>query len=296
MADAAQPTHPLDGVDDLGEAVLLGLSRPVGWRQAPRPMRSGVLGVVSLGFLPILDWQPLLKQFATLEQQQLVHLAEWVRKSGRVQEGDALSQVAGRVRVSSVIRGWIYTLIFCSAVVLGGYFWSVGVHTLLVHKAARLFGRADKAHTFFVGAALSTSLLAVAFFLHWMQVTAYNQSARRFETLFFYSLGHADEELPAHVAKMRSLKRDNRWMALCLLIPFGPFMAMAGELQARVILVESRVRRARLAVRLRALMMTDRPAISVPVPMPLRRRCKNDLCEATLQESSHFCPRCGNAA
>src|SRR5260370_41100655 len=84
LRSAQEPQGP----DYLAGAVLQGLGRPIGEKLSWPLGRSLVLGVVSFGVLPILAWPKLLGQFIVLEQQQLWHLAEWLRL--HVKHSDAI--------------------------------------------------------------------------------------------------------------------------------------------------------------------------------------------------------------
>src|SRR5258706_10133425 len=91
---ASSPTHPLSQFhptnlsvepppppDYLAGAVLQGLSRPIGGRLSWGVLKSLFLGAVSFGLLPILAWTPGFRAFVIAEQQQLLHLAQWVRQN-----------------------------------------------------------------------------------------------------------------------------------------------------------------------------------------------------------------------
>lgn len=297
MSDSDGAPHPLDGVDDLGEAVLLGLSRPAGWKQSPRPIRTAIEALITFGFVPILHWQTILKQFAILEQQQFEHLAEWVRRSGRAHAGEQLLGGANGVRPSRWLRGVIYLFVLAAAVILAGYFWSVDVHEFIRRVSFTLGeSRADKRFDLIVCFALTGVCLAMAYLLHWREVVGYTKSASRFEQRFLSLIDRPHEPVPAHVANVVRRRGSVAWAVPFVMLPFGPFMALAGMAQARALLVTSRVRRANLAVQLRGMMNADRKEVAVPMPFPLRRRCENPLCEAILEPSAHFCPRCGKRA
>src|SRR6266699_3557413 len=67
--------------DYLAGAVLQGLSRPIGGRLSWGVLKSLFLGAVSFGLLPILAWTRGFRAFVIAEQQQLLHLAQWVRQN-----------------------------------------------------------------------------------------------------------------------------------------------------------------------------------------------------------------------
>ena len=73
--------EPPQPPDYLAGAVLQGLSRPIGGKQYWGVIRSVLLAGLSFGVLPILSWMNGFKRFAIAEQQQFLHLAQWVRQN-----------------------------------------------------------------------------------------------------------------------------------------------------------------------------------------------------------------------
>src|SRR5947209_12084177 len=126
MTTTSSQPHPLDGVDDLGEAVLQGLARPIGYKQSPTAVRTFVSGLISFGFAPILRWQTRFRQYATVEQQQLWHLADWVRRSGRVRDGEKLIRAANNIERSTPIP----LLIFACLGYVAWTFWGLLPHVV----------------------------------------------------------------------------------------------------------------------------------------------------------------------
>src|SRR3954449_1536932 len=83
--------------DLLAGAALRALTRehplPPRWGAA----KSVLVSALTFGVLPLYAWPKAFRTAATIEQQQLWHLAEWVRlRSGHPEEG-RLSALAERV-------------------------------------------------------------------------------------------------------------------------------------------------------------------------------------------------------
>src|SRR5688500_1944224 len=75
-SDAADaPTRP----DHLAGAVLRSLGRSFDNKFAWGNAQTLVLGIISFGLWPLISWTASLRNYIRLEQQQLWHLAEWVR-------------------------------------------------------------------------------------------------------------------------------------------------------------------------------------------------------------------------
>lgn len=300
MATSAQP-HPLDGVDDLGEAVLQGLARPIGYKQSPQPVRTFLVGLISFGFAPILRWQTMFRQYATLEQQQLWHLADWVRRSGRAKEGEELIHAANDVQRSTPIP---LLIIICLGYV-GWTFYHVltHIHGAPIHWLLATTYRYPLRHNWEVLAdpravfSAWTLGLAAAYLLHttqlYMHAARVNRFLGAFNRLAQSSRLPPVPTTPIGIPCCGPLLIAGAIGFVYLNAPWGVLMMFAAAVQRRLIRRTSTLQRRELAMRLQSLLLAGRPNADLVTPVNLRALCPNELCRATLKQGSRFCPRCG---
>src|SRR5688572_15040633 len=96
---------PPDG-DAAGQAILKSLGRPIGHGQSWSVVKSLILAVLTFGALPILSWIRGFRTFANTEQQQLLHLAKWLRANTSHPLAKRLEDDANDLRP----RWWLWVL------------------------------------------------------------------------------------------------------------------------------------------------------------------------------------------
>ncbi len=294
--------EPPQPPDYLAGAVLQGLSRPIGGKQYWGVFRSVVLGALSFGVLPILAWMNGFKRFAIAEQQQFLHLAQWVRQNSehpmaRQLESDArelrprgfLSFLSGLVLLGTI--GRIVSLMMRHPVDLERFSdatYGVGQTRLMNHVP--MFHPAPAVFEIWVFG------LAAVYLIHIFQVYLHAQDVKRYVARF--------SEIATSEGVNR-VKADSigftiwpLWILAGLAFfmagaPWGILAMLAGGAQRRYITWTSRNTRSDVAQRLRAMMLRRRPAANVPTPVYLRDRCIGPRCRAEMPRGANFCPRCG---
>lgn len=291
---------PPDTPDYLAGAVLQGLARPIGEPQASA-LRSLFWGALSFGLLPLLAWPRRFSRFVKLEQQQLWHLAEWVRlHSGHPDaprlraQADRLANRNGLRILSLLVAG--FTAFFIFSTLSPRTNWSDAFW-------ASTYGFQQSSSSHWISHLQAQGLftvwnigLVVAYGLHWVQLRLHAARVRRF-IWRFNAIAKIEGLTPVHPS-IPGLGFRPGWVVGAILLCFaGAFwavpMMLAGAVQSQYI-KESSVRdRAALAHRLRAMLLHHRPTLHVPVPVFLRRTCVLPLCRAAVPDAANFCPRCG---
>jgi hypothetical protein len=288
--------------DYLAGAVLQGLSRPIGGKLSWDVVKSIVLGAISFGLLPILSWVRGFKRFATAEQQQFLHLAQWVRQNSDHPLARQLESDAQELRPRGMLMFLSLLAAVGSAVWIGFQVYdprfslrdlidiTYGVgrnrfqyHVPFFHDMPGLF------EVWVFG-------LAAAYFFHLIQVYLHAQDVKRFVSRF--------SEI-AQAEGINRVKADTiglviwpLWLLAAGLFfifgaPWGVIAMLAGGAQRRYIRWTSRNTRADVAHRLRAMLMRRRPSANVPAPVYLRDRCSGPRCRAEMPRGANYGPRCG---
>src|SRR5258706_8331187 len=176
-----------EGPDYLAGAVLQGLGRPIGEKLSWPLLRTFLLGIVSFGIVPILYLPKLFRQFVILEQQQLWHLAEWLRLHVANPQAVKLRRDADNIHFRPDLR-LLSTL--CVAFVAVIFFTQIrDYHRVLqiglldttftyhVNNWHRSAARALLARRLFMTWTLG---IGAAYFFHWIQVQIHAASVRNF--------------------------------------------------------------------------------------------------------------------
>jgi hypothetical protein len=296
---AVAPLKPGVTVDDLGEAVLAGLARPIGRKQAWRAFPTFFWGIITFGFGPLLIWQKRFSEFATLEQQQLLHLAKWIGLHGSEHEADELRRDTQRIEPASIFS-W---LIWIGVVYMGWMFYTwtqqrLGGHLtmqIVMDHTYQYRSWHRYAPSFFI---YRTWIFGLVFCygLHWLHVRSHANAVKQFMLRFNRVLaGHG---LPTITPAMPTFLPSIAWWiggVICVACsaPWGIAMMFAGWDQRQLIRVCSTQNRAQMAWRLRSMMLAEAPASQVPIPIYLQTRCSNTMCQNQVKTRAQYCPRCG---
>jgi hypothetical protein len=303
-----QPTQvtidPPPPPDYLAGAVLQGLSRPIGGKLAWGVLKTLFWSVVSFGVVPLVAWTRNFGAYTVAEQQQFLHLAQWLRNQSDHPLAKRLEEDAGELRT----RGWMAWLAL-------GMLFATGVFLMMYISEARgepfdillagTFGHDHNAPMYRRAWQVARSNeifvtwtvgLGIAYFLHWMQVQLHAADVRRFVARF--------SEI-AQAEGVNRVKADSPGLGLRPLwlvaggilfvwgAPWGLVAMLAGAAQRRYITWSSRNTRADVAHRLRAILMRHRPSSNYPLPVYLRDRCVEPKCRAEIPRGINYCPRCG---
>jgi hypothetical protein len=299
-----QTVDPPNPPDQMAEAVLASLSRGrFGYRGRPwGVVKTFVLSALTLGILPLLCWPGRMRKFMVWEQQQLWHLAEWLRlRTGRPEAlrlRDELttdigpSPSASALSLALPILAVIAFLRFASQ----PYFNPRDLSLTSWHvRHYEVFYRGQYWYRPFV---LDwTLILTAGYLLHWWHVCRHAGAMDAYVDEFnsitakegiapvsTSGVGFGFSPLWA-VAALIGLSRGALWA-----VP----LAMAGVVQMRYITITGRRTRAELAARVRDMLARTRPALDVrPTPRTPVTPCSNEKCRAPLRPGSTFCTRCG---
>ena len=322
----SRTTYPPPDGDAAGQAILKSLGRPIGHGQSWSVLKSLILGVLTFGVVPILSWIRGFRTFTNTEQQQLLHLAKWLRANTSHPLAKRLEDDANELRP----RWWLWMVAILA--LLGTFASIFGV----IHRANWPPGEAQW-HALLAGTygfkrwhigdyvvwpfpyARQIFMiwiwgLSAVYALHWLQVQLHAADVKRFVRRF----SEIAESEGLHKVRAASLGVPIAplWLAAGVLMlkvflaPWGLAAMLAGGAQRRYIHWTSRDTRADLAHRVRAMLIrrgasavvvhgaasssVDAPAApAAPVPVYLRQRCVHAMCRAELPKGANYCRRCG---
>ena len=302
-----RPADDPQGPDYLAGAVLHGLARPVHEKLSWGFLQTMVWGVLSFGLLPILVWRKRFRQYITLEQQQLWHLADWLRLNSKSPQAAILKDQAETMRphfdlqlLSSLCLGFLAIIFFTQLQGYHRFMWDAVLDCTYLYPMHRLhnailFHRVGPTLAFKL---YNTWILALsgAYVCHWLQVQLHARELRKFIARF--NVIAVAEGLSPMPAIMPGWGLRPIWLVgAAILIATGSFwglpMMLAGAAQRRMVRYASTGNRAAMAHQLRAMMLARRPVETVPMPVYLRSVCENPACRAPVQSTARFCSRCG---
>lgn len=271
----------------------------------PRPWgaaKSTLVGALTFGVLPIYAWPKTFRTAATIEHQQLWHLAEWLRlRSGHADAG-RLSPLADRVGFRPVL--WACSML-CLAVTAAVFAYQAarfgGFNLLDLRASTYNIGRLTPPH---VTRDVSRQLymtwsvgLCAAYALHWFHLQLHNANVRRFVEAF-NAIADREQIRPVTVPAMGLGVRPVWAVGAVALVSVGAIwaipMALAGAIQSRWPR-QSRTVRNGLSDALRQMLLLRRPTMRVSRPVKLGDFCTNDLCRNRVPPQAQYCPRCGRA-
>jgi hypothetical protein len=303
-----QPTHvtfdPPPPPDYLAGAVLQGLSRPIGGKLAWGVLKSMFLALVSFGVVPLVMWTRNFRAYVVAEQQQFLHLAQWLRNHSAHPLAKRLEEDAGELRARTWMS-WIAVLVVAgTAAIIAMYVdgtrrapWDVLFFGTYGHDQANVLRNRGwwmpRANEIFITWCVG---MGAAYFLHWLQVQLHAGDVRRFVERFS-EIAQA-EGVNRVRAEPLGLGLRPLWLLAGGVLffwgaPWGVMAMLAGAAQRRYITWSSRNTRADVAHRLRAILMRHRPSGDHPLPVYLRDRCVEPKCRAEVPRGINYCPRCG---
>lgn len=302
--------------DYFGAAVLQALSRPIGAPLAWGVVKSMFWAVATFGVWPLVTLVGNFRAFCTAEQQQFLHLAQWLRQNSHHPLTRQLEAEANDLTP----RWWLSALPLLIVLVTGAAIaalvadaprnaidalmagtYGYGERYVLDYRVREFRGAGEVFATWFWG-------LGFAYLCHFSQVLLRAGDVKRFVARFS-QVAQAEgvhrvkaDSLGLGVRPLWALAGVGMWL---LNAPWGVVAMLAGGAQRRYINGTSRTTRADVAHRLRAMMVRRRPGGSsasaavaavdagVPIPVYLRGRCVEDKCRAEIPRGVNYCPRCG---
>jgi hypothetical protein len=284
-----------DEPDVLAGAVLNSLTRPMYRRLSLNAAQSAALAFVSLGVVPMLLLPRWLRGFIAQQEQQLWHLAEWMRLQGGDADAAPLQQLSSRIRFNGPlgILTWLSTVVAIGAAV--AFFVATPAHRFDI-RALFAFGyhvpRSPEAILF-------TIALSAAAVIHCAHLAWHQQNVERY-VQWFNKLA-TRQQVPEVPLSSIEIGLRPIWIAAGLAFAFGgavwglPLMLAAGA-QRGYIRGASVQTRAQLAQRLREMLLARRPTMRVPKAISVTRICLRPNCRAAIPTVAKFCPRCGTRA
>jgi hypothetical protein len=291
--------------DYLAGAVLQGLSRPIGGRLSWGVLKSIILGAVSFGLLPIISWSRNFRAFMVAEQQQFLHLAQWVRQNSNHSLARQLESDARDLRPRFVLwwMGILTALGTMGAIYLmmahGRYFtewdqliagtYGAGRSRVFGHRVIPMFSSRHIYTVWVFG-------LGAAYLMHALQVHLHAADVKRF-VAHFSEIAQSEGGNRVKAASLGTTLRPLWLVGAAVFVvmgaPWGVVAMLAGAAQRRYITCTSRETRSDLAQRLRTMLVRRRPSADVVAPVYLRERCIEPRCRAEILRGVNFCPRCG---
>jgi hypothetical protein len=292
ITDEARP-------DALATAAMRALTRehpmPPPWGAA----KSVFLGAITFGVLPLYSWPRSFRTVATIERQQLWHLAEWVRLCGGHAGTDGPPVLPNRAGFRPLL--WACSML-CVAVTAAVFAYQAAHYGFNVHDLrATTYGIGqltphhlpfDVARQLFITWSVGMSL---AYTLHWFHLHLHHAEVRRFVEAF-NGLTKRQGIRPVSMPPLGLGVRPVWLLGMIALVSVGAVwaipMCLAGALQCRW-KKQSRAVRGGLSDAVRQVLMLRRPALHVRRPFELGEFCPNDLCVNRVPPQAAFCPGCG---
>lgn len=303
MTTTNAPVHePITGEhDELGMSVLRSLGRVFADRFSMGWIRALVTGFITLGIWPFFGMSRRFRDYVSFERQQMVHLADWLRRHHDSRETEKLQDLSRRLRFH---EGLHLLAILCIMIVI-----AVLVLGTIPMSFDKLMGATYKAnpwHTRGVWPAIFVAWnvgLCIAYLLHWMQVSIYMAEFKRFIDQFNIIASKLQLKQVLNPAPRGTLS----WALACILLVWfaglwGIPLAVAGMTQRGYVNVAAVRTRKELAERMRLLLLQRRQPTNAPEPSagPDYRvhtaKCSRELCQAPIPVDAVYCPRCGAPA
>lgn len=293
--------NPANSPDYLAGSVLAQLGRPSENRKAWNAFRSLLFSFLTFGLLPLIVIVRRHGRQAGREQENLWHLAEWMRTTGGHRDAGRLIDASNRPGpIRPLLTVASASLLAAALVLIFAPIDPPGVgrlHFLLDSTFGYLrhsdnFATLSPAGRFFL---LWTGLLTLASLALYIHIQWHAWQTRRFVRIFNdfaerEGLSGFDPPAPG-----LGLRPGFVLAALALLLagaPWGvPAMLAAGLYRSHC--DTGRLLRQRLAERLRGMLLNRRPEMLVPRPIWTQAICSTDRCRLPLPREAAYCPRCG---
>lgn len=295
----ALTAEALVGPDHLAGGVLRSLSRNFRGHFSWGVVTTFVLGLASLGVLPLLQWTRNLWQYVRLERQQLWHLAEWLRLQTAHPDAATLPEEANQIRWRGVLAAAAWVWIGAIVIFFAAQLWHAPLAALTMFDST-LGARGGTARFYRQDLYLAwTIALSVAYALHWLQVQLHAGDVRRFVEKF--NRVAAWEGVAPLTRPHLGVGAQPLWMfgAAGMVMAgavWGVPLMLAGAVQRRYISRTSNRVRAEAADRVRTILLLRRPVLRVPPFARSAVLCRVERCRAPIPLLANFCARCGARA
>jgi hypothetical protein len=306
FAPTNQVTDPPNRPEALAEAVLASLSRTEwGYRRRPWGLiKTCILSALTFGAAPLLAWPRRFRYLQAVEEQQMWHLAEWLRlRTGRP-EATELQNDARQLGSRSAFP--IFPLLLLLSFVfyfprlmrfdlIRWYQMAYGVFLIPHHHRLVLELWRPPFVNFW---AIWSLILCAGYVAHWICVCQHAGSMANFVQRF--NVATAAEGVEPIRPVSVGLGFSPLWMIAAVIgLAHGHIwafpMMLAGVVHWRYVRLAGPRMKGDLAQRVRWMLESSRPVMAVrPTPMPPpTAACPNEKCRAPLPGGGTFCPRCG---
>jgi hypothetical protein len=279
--------------DLLAGAVLNSLTRPLYYPLAWDVLPTFIAAALTGGVLPTMMIPKWLKGIIAQHQQQLWHLAEWLRLQGNDPQVVKLQNSTRQIHynIPLALPPLLFSLIALVTAIITLESNALNFNSL--YALVFTFPQSPE------GIVFTLSVIAGAV-CNWVHLAWHQRNMNRWITDFNNIAPRIAVEpvpVPRFVVGVRPL-----WLlagiALSASGAIWPIPVMlAGAAHRRYTLVASVKLRAALGQRLRTILNNRRPPLRMPRPMPtVIRACIRPSCRASLPVDAAFCPRCGTRA
>jgi hypothetical protein len=281
--------QPINQPDRLAEGVLNSLTRPAHSKLSFSFTRSLILTIFTLGILPLLTMIRQLRGLIAQQEQQLWHLAEWMR----LQNGDAdaieLQKASQKIRFNTPLGllSWLFVLIAICAIALR--FTSQPFNVRDLFRFAYHIPNSPEAVIFNIA-------IAAAAMCNWAHLAWHEQNIQRY--IRWFNRASQRQNVSEIVLFNSPFDMRPMWIIAGIILACSgalwglPVMLAAGA-HRRYTRTVSLQTRSEIAQRLRAILSQQRPAIEVPRAATFMRTCIRPNCRAVSPVIANFCPRCG---
>lgn len=276
--------------DLLAGAVHDSLTRKLYYKLSWSVGLTLIMSILTAGLAPMIAMLTWLRGVIAQHEQQLWHLAEWIR----IQTGDpdalALQQSASEIRFRPALAGVTVLGLILAAVGLGMQLQYADLREL--YSLAFSFPRSLPGLLFVTG-------ISLAALSNWMHSVMHQVRVRQYLRGFnAMTTKHGLDPIP-----LAGLDLGVRplWILGGVILTFtgalwGLPVMLAGGAHRRYTIGTSVLLRSMLAERMRAMLSARKPAIRLPAPVVPARTCVRPNCRAPLVSAAAFCPRCGTRA
>lgn len=291
-----QPTSrsilPVNEPDLLADAVMSSLTRTLYFRLSWSAGQTLVSALLTIGFIPVLNMTRWLRGVIAQQEQQLWHLAEWLRLQLGDDDALELQRTADDIRFN-VPLGLASVAFLCVAG--GAVVQHFAVRPFEVKELFLFAFRAPRTAPAIVFAASISAAAAC----NWVHLAWHQQNVEKYLRHFNqFALDHEMDpvELPPLELGLRPIWICGAVLMACTGAIWGVPVMLAAAAHRRYTIGISVLTRAMLAERLRKILLARKPATRVPQPIVAARVCVRPNCRSPLSSNAVFCPRCGTRA
>ncbi len=292
--------RPPIGPDRLAGALLRSLTRDFRGLYSWGVIQTLLIGGLSGGVLPLLSWSHSLRQYIRHEQQQLWHLAEWMRLQNADPNVAALLVHAERIRPRLLLSTCAHGTLAMLGIFFTLQLWNDPAPLSQLIGSARYGPFFDGRVELFIAWQVGVSL---AYVFHWLAVQLHAADVRRFvQTL--NTVAKRQGLPPLSYPPVGTGARPLWLLGMLPLIVAGSLwalpMMLAGAVQRGYISRTSARLRLEAADGVRTFLLRQRPVLRLAslreAHLQEAHRCAERNCGCVIAPLANFCVRCGARA